>query len=182
MDRLHSRRSIRLKEYDYSQAGAYFVILCTHDREYTLGEIESGDVRLSPIGKIARAFWSEIPQHYPNVEIDEFVTMPNHLHGIIVIHGDAVVGVQDFEPLQKNTFQHILPRSIGSILRAYKASVTTRCRTNGYEYFKWQRNYYEHIIRDENSMNRIRKYILNNPLNWATDENNPHNRNVKAAH
>jgi len=169
----HHRRSIRLKEYDYSQAGGYFITICIQDSKHIFGRIRDGFVELSKIGKIANEFWFEIPKHFEDVELDEFVIMPNHLHGIICIN-DMDVGVQNFEPLQKQSrFQHIITKSIGSIIRAYKSSVTHWCRQNGYEGFRWQRNYWEHVIRNEEKLYKIRQYIQNNPLKWHLDRENP---------
>jgi len=168
------RRSIRLQGYDYSQAGAYFITICTHNRECVLGEMVDGKINLLSIGNIAHQFLVEIPKHFKNVELDEFAVMPNHVHGIIIINSD--VGVQKFEFLQKeNQFQHIISASIGSIIRTFKSAVTHWCKENGYENFRWQRNYYEHIIRNEDNLYLIREYIQNNPLKWEFDEENPGN-------
>ena len=123
---------------------------------------------LNDIGKIAYNNWNEIPRHFINVSLDEFVIMPNHLHGIINIvetcHGMS---------LQKyNRFSKPISGSISMIVNHYKSAVKRWCNQNGFEYFQWQRNYYEHIIRNEYELNAIREYILNNPLNWNSDENN----------
>ena len=169
----HHRRSIRLKEYDYSKAGAYFATICTLNKKHIFGGIRNGLVELSMIGKIANKFWFEIPKHFEDVKLDEFIIMPNHIHGIIFVN-DVNVGVQNFEPLQKqNRFQQIIPKSIGSIIRAYKSSVTHWGKLNGYEHFKWQRNYWEHVIRNEDKQNKIRQYIQFNPLKWHLDRENP---------
>jgi REP element-mobilizing transposase RayT len=101
--------------------------------------------------------------------LDEFVVMPNHIHGIIII---KPVGVQHVEPL-RNKFQHIIPASIGSIIRSFKGSVTRICRQQGFTNFRWQRNYYERIIRDDNELNRIREYIIDNPAQWLDDHESP---------
>lgn len=173
----HHRRSIRLKGYDYSQEGAYFITICTYNRECLLADVHNGIVRLSRIGEIARQFWLEIPDHFDNIELDEFIIMPNHLHGIlnIVSVGNETVGVQHVESLRFHQYQKIIPKSIGSIIRSYKASVTRWCRQNGHEYFRWQRNYFEHVIRNEKSLHQIRQYIINNPLQWQFDNENPIN-------
>lgn len=143
-------------------------------------------VRLSSVGKIAKQFWKEIPKHYPRVKLDEYIVMPNHLHGIIILTNP--VGAQNFEPLQKknleplrNRYQRTIPKSIGSIVRAYKSVVKHWCKNNGRVHFKWQRNYYEHIIRNEQDLNEIREYIINNPLKWELDELDEENpKNVKS--
>jgi REP element-mobilizing transposase RayT len=122
---------------------------------------------LSEIGNIVAKYLEEIPNHFENVFVDDYVVMPNHIHVIITI-----VGVQNFEPL-RNEYQKIIPKSIGSIVRSYKASVTRWCKVNGFINFKWQRNYFEHIIRNDEDYVRIREYIRNNPLQWELDEENP---------
>ncbi|MGD0591288.1 MAG: transposase [Bacteroidota bacterium] len=181
----HNRRSIRLKEYDYSQPGEYFITICTYNHEYTLGEIINSEMRLNEIGKIAEKCWKEISNHFMNVELDEFVVMPNHLHGIFTISEpveyiqpntkNVDVGVQNFEPLPQNTYQHIIPKSLGSIIRSYKAAVTHECRQCGYHDFRWQRNFYDRVIRNDNELDKIRDYILNNVLQWAFEKDNPDN-------
>ncbi len=169
----HQRRSIRLREYDYSQAGGYFVTICVRNKECIFGEIKDGVIKLSPIGKVSHKFWFETPKHFKNVQMDEFIVMPNHIHGVVIIKD---VGVQKFEPLQKhNRFRKIIPKSVGSIVRAYKSAVTHWCIENGHEYFRWQRNYYEHVIRNEDDLRQIREYIVNNPLKWELDSENPEN-------
>jgi putative transposase len=167
MSKKFKRRSIRLPEYDYSQAGSYFITLCTFNRELLFGKISDGRMDLSEIGNIVTKYLEDIPNHFENVFADEYVIMPNHIHIIL-----SIVGIQNFEP-QRNEYQKIIPKSVGSIIRAYKASVTSWCGKNGYKNFRWQRNYFEHIIRNEENMFRIREYIINNPLQWELDEENP---------
>jgi putative transposase len=119
---LHYRRSIRLKEYDYTSPGAYFVTICTFNRKCFFGDVRDERVILSAVGEKAKTFFREIPKHFETITLDEFVVMPNHLHGIIVIQN---VGVQNFEPLQRHSaFQHIVPKSLGSVIRAYKSALT----------------------------------------------------------
>ena len=168
---LHHRKSIRLKEYDYSSPGEYFITICTKNRECDFGEIVSDNINLSPIGRIAEQCWTEIPIHFTNVELDAFIVMPNHLHGIIVINPS--VGIHNYESLQKHAFQHTVRKSLGSIVRAYKGAVKMICQDKGYSEFVWQRNYYEHIIRNDKDLNNIRDYIVNNPMQWYKDEENP---------
>jgi REP element-mobilizing transposase RayT len=167
---LYHRKSIRLKEYDYSSPAEYSVTICTKNKECVLSEIANEKVKLSPIGKIAMQCWEEIPQHFPNVELDAFIAMPNHIHGIIIIN--PLVGVHNYEPLQRHAFQHTIRKSLGSIIRAYKGAVKTICQNGGYSEFVWQRNYYEHIIRSDKELNNIRDYIINNPLKWFFDKEN----------
>lgn len=189
----HHRRSIRLKGYHYSQAGVYFVTLCISDFQYCLGRMENGRIRLSPVGEITDKYWQEIPHHFNHVELDEYVVMPNHIHGILILNNHNMVGIQNFESLpitqnhQIHRYQHIIPHSISSIIRAFKSAITHWCRGNGFKNFHWQRNYYEHIVRGENELNRIRKYIIaaqavpfgKNPLKWEIDNENPHKTEPK---
>ncbi len=174
----HHRRSIRLKGYDYSQPGAYFITICTKNRKCLFGNIINGKMILNDAGHIAQNCWLEIPDHYPNVALDEFIIMPNHIHGIIFINNKkSIVGVQNFKPQRnfkplQNRYQKIIPKSIGSIVRGFKIGVTKWFRQNMDVYNVWQRNYYEHIIRNDFELNKIRKYIINNPLKWELDKNN----------
>lgn len=161
-----NRRSIRLKEYDYSEPGEYFVTICTKDRVHLFGNIDSDGMHENELGNVVRHCWIEIPNHFPNVELDEFVVMPNHVH--IVINP---VGVQNIEPLP-NRYQHVTPGSVGSIVRSFKSAVTRWCRKNEYPHIVWQRNYFEHIIRDDKSLDRIREYIASNPEQWPYDKEN----------
>ena len=174
---MHQRRSIRLKGFDYSSVGAYFVTICTKDRECLFGEVVDKEMHLTQGGRIVDECWRNIPAHYPHVVLDEYVIMPNHVHGAIFIGHDDV-GVQDFEPLQmaeprENKFQQIIPKSLGSIVRGFKIGVTKWYRQNTDVYNVWQKNYYERIIRDDDELNRIREYIIFNPAKWADDKENP---------
>jgi REP element-mobilizing transposase RayT len=177
----HHRRSIRLKGYDYTQAGAYFVTICTKDRACLFGHVADGVMRLNQMGHIVRQCWLAIPDHVPHVLLDEFVVMPNHVHGIIVIMPTHDVGATHASP-RPNHDTPTRPRgpqrqSLGSIVGSFKSAVTKRINelrgTPGAPV--WQRNYYEHIIRNDDDMARIRKYIVNNPLQWALDRENPMN-------
>ena len=167
------RHSIRLKGYDYSQAGAYFITICVKDRKCLLGEVINGEIILSDIGKIIEECWNKIPTHFNSVNLDAFVVMPNHLHGIVLIT-DNRRGVQLNAPTIMNFYKLISPKqnTLSVIIRTFKAVVTTHSRKNNYPSFQWQRNYYEHIIRSEDELNSIREYILNNPLHWQFDREN----------
>lgn len=182
----HHRRSIRLRGYDYTQAGANFITIVTSNRQSFVGNVANGEMRLNEIGTLARDCWLAIPAHHPHADLDEFVIMPNHVHGVIVIENDPNAdvirrGVQlnaptnDIKPRDPNNpFSVMSPhrRSLGVIIRTFKGAVTTMCRSlNRYD-FGWQRNYYEHIIRNEFDLERIREYIFNNPRNWQTDVEN----------
>ena len=160
------RRSIRLKGYDYAQAGAYFVTVCTQDRVCLFGNVVDGKMRLNAVGQMVQAAWGDLPNHYPHVELDEFVIMPNHVHGIIFIVGAG------FKPAPTIP---IKCHGLAEIVRAFKTFSARRINQHlGMSGVPvWQRNYYEHIIRDESSLNRIRQYILDNPLRWTLDRENP---------
>jgi putative transposase len=131
---IHHRRSIRLKGYDYSQQGMYFITLCTKNRDCFFGEIKDEEIILNEYGIIANNCWLEIPDHYPLIEIDKFIIMPNHIHGILTINNFSEMSnirVQNIEPQQEiineskiNKYQHIIPGSIGSIIRGYKIGMT----------------------------------------------------------
>jgi putative transposase len=179
----YHRRSIRLKGYDYSQPGAYFVTIVTHQRETLFGEIVNGEMRLNPLGKLVKKCWLTISIHFPQARLDEFVIMPNHLHGIIFLSmgeasADNALTLLKY-PMQADASplppMGTKPQSLGAIIQNFK-SISTRL-TNSL-YFNsgsklWQRNYYEHIVRDERELSRIRQYICNNPLQWETDQENP---------
>jgi REP element-mobilizing transposase RayT len=170
----HHRRSIRLKGYDYSQAGAYFVTVCTQDRACLFGDVVDGAMRLNEVGQIVGACWRMIPGHFPNTELDGFVVMPNHVHGIIVITQRNLVRATHASPLQQPP-RGLQCQSISAIIGSFKSAATKRI--HALPRFAnlpiWQRNYYEHIIRNEESLNHIRQYILDNPAWWAFDRDNP---------
>lgn len=147
-----------------------------------LGNINSEIAELFSTGNVAKKFWLEIPKHFQNVELDQFIIMPNHIHGIIMIYDHKPVGVQYIEPLRESKYQHIIPGSIGSIIRSYKSAVTRWCNKNNQQNFQWQRNYYERVVRNENELNQIREYIQNNPLKWELDRENPESKNFNLDH
>jgi len=122
-------------------------------------------MRLNEFGKMTQQCWLEIPNHFPHVQLDEYIIMPNHIHGIIVLND--IIGVQNIEPQRQNAYQHIIPGSIGSIIRGFKIGVTKGFKIlkpdNTDIYVVWQRNFYEHIIRNNDELNRIRKNIIDNP-------------------
>jgi putative transposase len=173
--RIHKRRSIRLSGYDYTSPGAYFITIVTHRRRPLFGEIVRGEMRLNEWGRIARGEWSKTPNIRCEIELDEFIIMPNHMHVIVTIMECDIgfVGAQR-RCAPTNSGPHVEPGSIGAIIRAYKSAVTTRInrirRTPAPPI--WQRNYYEHIIRNEQELSIIRKYIRNNPMRWETDAGN----------
>jgi len=181
------RRSIRLQGYDYAQAGAYYITICVRKRECLFGEIVDGEMRLNDAGRMVQKCWDDIPVHFPHVELDEFVVMPNHVHGIVLIintvaanatvDANATVGPNIDVVRAKNFSPQQQPRgtskTIGSIIRGFKIGVTKWMRQNTVIHNVWQRNYYEHIIRDKDDLDRIREYILRNPAQWESDQENP---------
>ncbi|MGH7495875.1 MAG: transposase [bacterium] len=237
--RIHHRRSIRLKGYDYSQAGAYFITICTHNRECVLGEVIDGQMHLSQFGKIVVAEWLKTGEIRENVELDVFEVMPNHMHSILVItHQIEIVGATGPVALAGTTDQQpnvvttiapneeieaihaeetvatrwvatadethavattdsnqavnmvqlaevgvlhppvapvLKPGSLGAIMAQFQSIATKKIRKAGLHHFKWQRGYFEHIIRNERALYRIRQYIMNNPANWEYDQENRNN-------
>ncbi len=219
---IHHRRSIRLKEYDYSQAGLYFITICVQDKICLFGEISAENkgnhtglpvqpqMILNEAGKIAVSCWLEIPAHFPNVTLHEYVVMPNHIHGIVELSGTSVgaknistenwaknISHNSYETStpdngaknisSKNRAKDISPQqtessksessqprgtsqTIGSVVRGFKIGVTKWIRQNSNVHHVWQRNYYEHIIRDELSYIRIADYITDNPAKWQGDK------------
>ena len=169
---IHHRRSIRIKGYDYTQGGAYFITICVRGRECLLGSVVDSQVQLSQYGEIADACWQAIPDHFEHVEIDAFVVMPNHIHGIVCIAN------RDPGKALASSSEHIgkpVSGSIPTIVRSYKAAITkgvNQLQDRPSAPF-WQRNYYERIIRDELSLQRIREYIANNPCRWEQDQLHP---------
>ena len=174
--------SARLQGYDYGQNGAYFITICTKDRIHYFGDIISStgcetqniaSLRATPIGLIANEYWKKIPEHFPFVILDEFVVMPNHVHGIINIskpsNDKAGLEIQNL-PGYINKFGSQFG-NISSIIRGYKAGVKSFATINKID-FAWQPRFYDHIIRDDDEMKRIRKYILENTANWFRDRNN----------
>ncbi len=172
----HHRRSIRLRGYDYTRPGAYFVTICTQHRVCLFGDVVDGEMQLNALGEIVWAEWFRSADIRAEIELhpNEFVVMPNHIHGIVWIvdnvgaTGRANVGPHGCAPL------HRPPRSLASFIAGFKSAVTKRINkmrgTPGMPV--WQRNYYEHIIRNENALNRIREYIAMNPSRWMTDREN----------
>ena len=151
---IHHRHSIRLVGYDYSQSGAYFITICTHNRECIFGEIVDQAMNYNELGNIVRSHWQKLALHHPNIDVDESIVMPNHLHGIIIIHESS--------------------KPISEIIRGFKTfsarKINKLLDRKGYPL--WQRNYYERIIRSEDELNNVRQYILNNPANWNQDKDN----------
>ena len=202
-------KQYRYKNYDYSEDGFYFITICTKNRVELFGDIVGDEMVLSEDGKIAEKFWLKISGHFPFVKLDEFVIMPNHIHGIINIvpagennnennnvgtghcpvhtvghcpvptvgHCPVPTVGQCPVPTQKySKFGHVMPKSISTIIGSFKSIVT---KTINQKYKSdniiWQPRFYDRIIRNENELNRIRQYIIDNPYKWALDRNNPKN-------
>jgi len=163
-----NRHSIRLKEYDYSQAGAYFATVCTKFRKTIFGEIINGIMQMNDSGLVIAETWHWLSEQYPYVELDTWVVMPNHFHGILFLLDDRRGGSRTAPTNRK---------PLGRLIGAFKTVSTKRINiirgTPGQPV--WQRNYYEHVIRNEIDMEEIREYIQNNPLKWLEDENHPAN-------
>ncbi len=208
---IHHRRSIRLRNYDYTQAGAYFVTICVQHRECLFGEITvpcvGADPRIRPVispaihltdaGRMVQTIWDEIPDHYPGIEIDAFTVMPNHIHGIVVLTNPGGVGVdprvhpdsrirpvhppsRQINPGQAQGPAPTGPLSLPDVVQRYKSLTTNQyiqgVKRNGWPPFPgklWQPNYWEHIIRNETELQRIREYIHNNPARWQEDALHP---------
>jgi putative transposase len=182
-----NRKSVRLKDYDYSQPGEYFITICTHNHECTLGEIINGEMHLNEIGKIIEEEWLRTEIIRPDVQLDEYVILlhalrvaviglrlPNHVHGIIILNEGRGTFKSDI-PVGANC--HSPSNTIGAIVRGLKSTTTKRINeirgTPGIQF--WQRNYYEHIIRNDRELDIIRDYIFNNIVNWALEKDNPDN-------
>ncbi len=184
---VHNRRSVRLESWDYSWPWWYFATVVVKNRRCLFGEIIDDKMHLNETGKIIEEEWLKTPSIRPNVELDAYVIMPNHLHGIIII-GEAVGAtrrVAQKKPiratLQVAPTQTLVSGSLGAIIGQFKSKAAKRINalqgTQGIHL--WQRNYHDHIIRDEGDLHRTRTYIVNNPLQWALDDENPDNVNPK---
>jgi REP element-mobilizing transposase RayT len=201
MSNFLQRRSIRLKDYDYTQSGAYFVTICTHERELLFGEIVDGVMHLNESGRIATEEWQRTPLLRSYIELDAFVVMPNHIHGILVIvneRADKNLPQDTFDTrasqrdsptprLWASQWEYLTPRlrasqrdaptprlqagSLGATVNQYKAAVTKRMirLQNSESASVWQRNYYEHVIRNTDDLDRIRQYIESNVAKWRDD-------------
>ncbi len=194
----HHRRSIRLPDWDYT-GGAYFVTICVQNRECVFGDVVNGEMQLNTWGTIVADYWRNLPRHFPTIELGPFVVMPNHVHFIILLNPPVVsvgaqpVGAQlncapttnciptDTEtesPIGKSFTVDKQRPTLGQVVRAFKAATTRLIRQGGKGDFAWQRNYYEHIIRNEAEFHRIAQYIHANPANWVMDQENPQRRPI----
>jgi putative transposase len=162
------RRSIRLPEYDYSKAGAYYVTICTQDRKCVLGNIVDNKIQLSKIGEIVEECWKWLFEQYLHVSCDIYTIMPNHIHAILVINDEPGRGGSRTAPTVKR-------KPLGRLLGAFKTVSTKQINMlrNTPGRIIWQRNYYEHVIRNQKSYEQIAEYIYQNPLFWHQDQENP---------
>jgi REP-associated tyrosine transposase len=176
---LRNRQSHRMKGYDYSLAGAYFVTIVVAGRSCLFGELVNGNVKLSTYGKIAFEQWMRMEKRFPYCGYNPFIIMPSHVHAIISLARGAGeesrVSQLQIPPLRPYRIPLVLPNSLGAIVRAYKSSVTFRINQlpDSGDLTVWQRNYYDHIIRDEKEYKFIWNYIESNPANWLEDRFNP---------
>ena len=170
--------SIRLQNWDYANPWWYFVTINTKNHQELFGVVNSGKMILNKVGKIAESFWLEIPRHFPFVELDYHIIMPNHAHGILILndHCKDVACNVSTEKINKR-FSKLSPQkySLSTIIRSYKSAVTKSCNANFQKQFAWQPRYFERIIRNEKELYRIRKYIEQNPLKWEIEKCNPDN-------
>jgi putative transposase len=185
----HHRKSIRLRGYDYASAGAYFITICTHQRQCLFGQVINGAMQLSNYGTIAATEWVRSADLRQEIELGEWIVMPNHFHGIVFIHEIHEERAQSLAPLQGNRQEYTQgyqaktgiavrkPKSLSSLVAGFKMAVTIQI--NGDRQTPrnpvWQRNYYDYIIRDEIILEKIYEYVLNNPLSWKQDQLHPDN-------
>ena len=191
---MRQRKSIRLKNYNYATAGYYFVTVCTQNRECLFGNIVNGKITINNIGKVANHWWNELPTKFENVSLDTYQIMPNHFHGILIIN--SAIGRDNRDIIGRDNRDIIgrdnrAPTTLGQIVAFFKYQTTkyvnqlsvgagssrpeTGSSRRGTIQKIWQRNYYEHIVRNENELQKIRKYIIENPIKWDNDSNNPKN-------
>jgi putative transposase len=166
-------KTARRAGYDYSQDGYYFVTICTKNRKMFFGDVMFGKIKLSQIGLTADKFWQEITAHFPFVKLDEFIVMPNHVHGIIIIDKKLLnVETQNLAslPEYKNKFGP-QSKNLASVIRGFKVGVTKYANINKID-FAWQARFYDRIIRNDDELNKARQYIADNYFKWETDKNN----------
>jgi len=167
------RHSIRMKEYDYASPGAYFVTVVTYGHKCIFGKIKDNEMHLDDLGMITQECWKQLPDHFFDIEVEPFVVMPNHLHGIITIHENDRRGTIYRAPTTKKFGQPVVG-SVPTIMRTYKAAVSRLARRKLGMVNIWQRNYYEHIVRNQSDLESIAGYILANPIHWSDDPEHIH--------
>lgn len=164
------RSSLRLKGYDYLGPGAYFVTICTDQRICYFGNIVDGIMISFPIIDVVREIWLDIPKKFPHVDLDAFIIMPNHIHGVIIVGNEMTNQISPGEKIRismKNSNQ-----TLGRIIRYFKAKSARIIHSSGFPRFDWERNYFEHVVRSLKELNAIREYIINNPIRWTLDREN----------
>ncbi len=172
--------SLRIRGYDYRLPGAYFVTICAHRRKCMFGDVVRGEMQLNAAGCVVQAAWFDLPRQYPGVACDVFVVMPNHVHGVLVfaagetIASELALSRHIAEATQPDRNLRIAP-TLGDVVRGFKARVARAIQRSSQTPGApvWQRNYHEHVIRDEHALNRIRQYIDDNPRNWDADSEHP---------
>lgn len=167
---MFSRGNLRLNDYDYRQNGAYFVTICAHQRTCLFGPVKNGVMRLNTWGGIAQEEWRRTERVRPNIQLDAFVIMPNHVHGVLMIVDDAAPSAAGAQ-MNARTGGNA-PGSLGQIIGHFKSIVTKRIRKSAGSISipVWQRNYYDHVIRTESDLQRVREYIMANPARWGDDD------------
>ncbi len=177
--KIHHRHSLRLKGYDYSQAGAYFVTIVTHGRVALFGDVVNGEMRLNRFGEIVQKWWDDIPKHFPNVETGAFIVLPNHVHGIIVIgddrRGTVPVPQDEGTPQMGGETPPLREPTLGQVVAyfKYQSAKEINALKGGPVTKLWQRNFYDHIIRNERDLELTWLYIESNPAQWEEDHENP---------
>ena len=166
----HRRRPLRLKDYDYCQEGAYFITICTRNRKCLLAKVIENEVRLNNWGRVVESEWRQTAMLRPYVTLDVYMVMPNHFHAIFFLSQDRAT--QRVAPTEEKPATGAKSASVGAIVGQFKSQVTKRINALWGLAIEpiWQRNYYEHIIRDEDDLNRIREYIEYNPFLCLEDE------------
>jgi putative transposase len=179
------RKAIRLKNYNYSEAGGYFITICTYNRKYLFGEILDQEVVVNDTGEVAEQWWLKLGYKFTNVKLDYYVIMPNHIHGIVIISEEKndVGAIHELPLLRRGRIerrQMLIPKIIGYFKMNSAKRINQLHDSTGDPL--WQRNYYEHIIRNESELYRIREYIQNNPSKWDLDRENPVSKNFNLEH
>lgn len=164
-----NRKPLRLKHFNYSSDGYYFVTICTKNRECRFGNISNGQIVLNCAGSIVQSEWNGLCERFSGIRLDESIVMPNHVHGIVALVGAQFIASNDRRP---TTGAMNRAPTIGDMVRSFKAASTRRIRLAGITHFGWQRNYYERVIRNENELNSFRQYVIDNPVKWNDDPEN----------
>jgi putative transposase len=170
-----NRKPLRLSHHDYSQAGPYFVTICTHKMSCLLGTVCDAHIILNPAGETAREVWYALPERFPRVVLDEFIIMPNHLHGILAFVGAGLAPPDAASMKSERPSLCSLPAIIGAFKSISTIKINRLLKRSGKSF--WQRNYYEHIIRNGDDMKNAQRYILENPLKWSPESEHPESRN-----